>query len=78
MSAKTMWVSDRTWRDLSPALRQQLCSVLGKSEVVKQYACNVESALRDRGVPEVAEALLQELAGEDSAYDQASRGWPNG
>ena len=69
MSAKTMYISEAKWSNLSPELRKQLCAAVGKAECVSEYAANVASALRARGEHALAQALLAELDAQISRDD---------
>lgn len=61
MSAKTRYISNRTWRTLSADLRKDMCAVLGKAQCVGEYACCVVTALRACGEHDMADSLLAEL-----------------
>jgi len=61
MSAKTIYVTERLWRSLPRRLRAEIMKVLWRSEVVRRYGANVESALRDRGECGLARRFLETL-----------------
>jgi len=61
MSAKTIYVTERLWRSLPWRLRAEVMKVLWRSQVVRRYASNVESALRARGEHELARRFLETL-----------------
>lgn len=61
MSSRPLWISAGRWLQLPQPLRRRVLRVLSRSECVQQYACNVESALRDRGESALALELLDAL-----------------
>ena len=60
MASKAKWVSTRTWRNLPCDLRAEIIKALGYGPV-PAYACNIASALHDRGEHALAGRLHQEL-----------------
>lgn len=87
MSAKSMYLSEYRWRRMPGSLRNLLLSIMPKSHMVGEYVCNVQSRLRDRGCPEAAADLAEEMEAQvadargeyvDTANRKAARDWPNG
>ena len=62
MSGRSVFISDRRWRRLDPALRREVLCALGcRALAVQRFACNVCSDLRARGEHALAARLLEAL-----------------
>lgn len=66
MAGRTVWISERLWRGLDPALRREVLRALGARDLaVQRYGLNVCSDLRARGEHDLAARLLDALDGGD-------------
>lgn len=62
MTGRTVWLSDRRWRGLDPALRREVLRVLGARDLaVQRYAACVSGDIRARGEHDLAARLLDAL-----------------
>jgi hypothetical protein len=71
-TGRAIYVSERVWRAMDSSVRAEVMKHMTRKQVVSEYACNTENALRSFGEHEAAAMFLQGVKDACNALDNCA------